>query len=284
MGMKTIWLALAVLLIIGAIIATIPFIIRGVIFQPPTVPLRQMKLPANLKLVAVKSADGLALAGLFIAPQPKKPIILMFHGNAYGAADAAAWFRPVTEAGYGLIAAEYRGYSGNPGRPSQSGVAKDADAFLAYAKTLAGERSLIIVGHSLGGGVALDLATRHKLDLVMTIGTFTGIKPFAPSLVRALVIDPFNNLAAVRNSDMPLYIVHGTQDEVIPFHHGQSLHAAAKPRRAGGLITLPNEMHQPDIMKILRALEIAEAGRDEKADSNIEFKPFTSAPVDAIAS
>jgi uncharacterized protein len=282
--MKTLWIALAALLTIGAIVAAIPFIIRGVIFQPPTVPLKQIRLLAEAKLIEVKTADGLDLAGLFIEPKPEKPIILMFHGNAYGAADAAAWFRPVTDAGYGLIAAEYRGYSGNPGRPSQSGVAQDADAFFAYAKRVSGGRPFIVVGHSLGGGVALDLATRRKLDLVITIGTFTGIKPLAPSLVRALVRDPFDNKTAVQSTEGPLYIVHGTQDEVIPFDHGQSLYAAVTSNRVGGLITLPGEMHQPDIMKILRALEIAEAGRDEKADPNILFKPFTSAPLDAITS
>jgi uncharacterized protein len=280
--MKTLWIALTALFTIGAIIVTIPFIIRGVIFQPPTTPLNEIKLPAGIKLIEVRTADGLNIAGLFVEPKAQKPIILMFHGNAYGAADAAAWFRPITDAGYGLIAAEYRGYSGNPGRPSQGGVAQDADALLTYANRVSAGRRLIIVGHSLGGGVALDLATRHKLDLLITIGTFTGIKPLAPPLVRPLAFDPFDNQAAVQGTDGPLYIIHGTQDEVIPFDHGQSLYAAVTANRVGGLITLPGEMHQPDIMKILRALEIAEAGRDEKADPNILFKPFTSAPLDAI--
>jgi uncharacterized protein len=266
------------LLTIGLLVAALPFVIRGIIFQPPTIALEETTLPKGAKLIRVTTEDNLNLAGLWVEPQQSKPIILLFHGNAYSATAAAHWFKPMTDAGYGLVAAEYRGYSGNPGKPSQTGVAKDADAFLTYAKQVAVDRPVIVIGHSLGGGVALDLALRHRLDRVITIGTFTGIKPLAPSFVRWLVRDPFDNENAVKRADNPLMIIHGTGDEVIPFSHSKILFAAAaKAGRMGGAIALPGEGHEPDATKILLALEIAEAGRDEKADPKISFTPFNAA-------
>lgn len=88
----------------------------------------------------VTTADGLALRGVEVAGRPALPVLLVFHGNASAASGTVAWLAPLVAAGHGVVAAEYRGYSGTPGRADETGLAADADAFLAHAKAIAGQR------------------------------------------------------------------------------------------------------------------------------------------------
>ena len=226
-------------------------LIRGQIYAPPTTPLAshasRAKLGADVRDVTVTTADGLALRGLETAGRADKPVILFFHGNASGAASVMVWLAPVLERGYGFVSAEYRGYSGNPGKPTQTGLARDADAFYARARALAGSRPVWVVGHSLGGGVAFDLALRQRLDALMTIGTFTSATDVAPKFARAFVPDRYDNRGAVARLDEPLFLIHGDADTTIPMVHARGLHEAAKAAgRTGAAIILPGQGHGPD--------------------------------------
>jgi uncharacterized protein len=135
-----------------------------------------------------------------------------------------------------------------------------------------------VIGHSLGGGVALDLSLRHTLDLVITIGTFTSTKALAPRLVRGLISDPFDNLGAVQTLNEPLFIVHGTEDDLVPAEHGNRLyHSAAKAGKTGGAIVLSGQGHRPNEELIQKAIQIAETGNQKQSDPTINFYPFSAA-------
>jgi hypothetical protein len=220
--------------------------VRDRIYPAPTAPLSVGKLP-GARLVEVRSADGLTLRGIEAAGRADRPVVLLLHGNGSSAADALDWLRPLTARGYGVVAAEYRGYSANPGKPSEAGLAADADAFLAHARALAGGRRVVVLGHSLGGGVAFGLARRHRLDALVTVGTFTRLRAMAPRIARALIADRFDNLAAVPALDEPWFLVHGTADEVVPVRMGEELHrAAARAGKTGTSYVLPGQDHRPD--------------------------------------
>ena len=197
------------------------------IYPAPTVPIATAALPAGASRLSVTTADALVITGAQIAPQPGKPTLLVFHGNASSAMSTLDWFAPLIAQGYGVVAAEYRGYSGNPGRADEPGLARDADAFYAAARRIAGNGRLIVVGHSLGGGVAFGLATRQRLDALVTIGTFTSLRAMTPKIARAFISDRYDNLAAVPTLDEPLVIIHGTADDTVPAQMGNALHNAA---------------------------------------------------------
>lgn len=217
------------------------------IYQPHTTPLSVAGLPGGAALDRVRTADGLLLGGVEIAGKADKPVLLVFHGNAGSADRSIEWFAPLVAQGYGIVAAEYRGYSANPGRPDAKGLAADADAFYARARTLAGTRRVIVVGHSLGGGVAFGLATRQRLDALVTVGTFTRLRAMAPKIARAFVPNDYDNLAAVPKLDEPYFLIHGTADDTVPAPEGEVLQeAATKAHKAGAAFVIAGAGHHPD--------------------------------------
>lgn len=259
---------------VGDVSAQASFV-RNQIYPAPTAPLSSEGAPGGAELIRVESADGLTLTGLWAPGSAERPVLVLVHGNAFSARDAVNWFTPVIEAGYGVMAVEYRGYSGNPGTPDEAGLARDADAFLAQARTLArasagrqaGPRPIWIVGHSLGGGVAMGLAERHPPEVLVTIGTFTRIRDLVPPLIRGAVPDSYRNIDWAGTTPAPWFLVHGQADSVVPVDHARTLHAAAgRTGRAGAGVFISDGRHNPGARTLLAILE---AIRTRPADGNL---------------
>jgi fermentation-respiration switch protein FrsA (DUF1100 family) len=253
------------------------------IYPAPTAALDPSRLPAGAAIGSVKTKDGLTLKGVEIAPREGKPTLLVFHGNGSSATGPIRWLAPLIAEGYGVVSAEYREYSGNPGKASEAGLAADADAFYARARTVAGNGKLIVVGHSLGGGVAFGLARRHKLDALVTIDTFTDLRAMAPPAARWLISDRYDNAAAIVTLDEPCYLIHGAADTMIPPTHAETLFkAASAARRTGALFTIRGSGHSPDIPTlavILRAVAAKTQGGDMgeiKLPATVTLTPFGS--------
>lgn len=238
-------------------------VIRDRIYPAPREPLSLAGLPVGSTLAHVTTADGLSLIGVQIPGRADRPVLLVFHGNASDADGVVDWLRPLADRGYGIVAAEYRGYSGNPGAPSERGLAADADAFLARAQALAGSRPVIVVGHSLGSGVGVALAARAPVAALVTIGAFTRMRAMAPRIARAFVTDRYDNLAVVPTLAVPLFLIHGTADEVVPAAMGNTLfRAAAAARRRGGAIAIAGGDHHPDGALVAQMVEAIVARLD----------------------
>lgn len=226
------------------------------IYPAPKAPLSLTGLPPTARMISVETGDGLTLAGIAIAARGDMPTLLLLHGNGSSAADAVRWFEPLAARGYGLVAAEYRGYSGNPGTPGEAALTADGEAFLAYARARGGTGPLWVVGHSLGAGVAFDLAKTHKLDALVTIGAFTRLRAAAPKLARAFVPNDYDNLAAVPALDEPWFLIHGLADEVIASSEGKKLHlAAGAAKKTGAGFAIIGASHRPDAAQVLAIAE-----------------------------
>lgn len=114
-------------------------------------------------MLTVTTADGLTPHGASIPAKTGKPTLLVFHGNASSArvrsnGSPRSRRAPLAARSYGIVAAEYRGYAGNPDQPGEAGLMADAEAFYAAARAQAGGAPVYVVGHSLGSGVAFGLA------------------------------------------------------------------------------------------------------------------------------
>jgi hypothetical protein len=92
------------------------------IYPAPKAPLSVAGLPAGAEVFTVLTRDNLKLTGIAVLPKAGMPTLLVFHGNGSSAAGTIAWFEPLVARGYGIVAAEYRGYSGNPGKPDEAGL------------------------------------------------------------------------------------------------------------------------------------------------------------------
>jgi pimeloyl-ACP methyl ester carboxylesterase len=234
--------------------------VRDRIYPAPTAPLSLDGLPAAARLASVRTGDGLTLEGIVLPARSGMPTLLVLHGNGSSAADAVRWLAPLAAAGYGIVAAEYRGYSRNPGRPDERGLAADADAFLALARAQAGDGPVWAFGHSLGGGVAVGLAIRSRVEALVTVGAFTRLRAMAPKLARAFVPDGYDNLAAVARLGAPWILIHGSADATVPLAEGRTLHRAAGiAGRRGAAVVLLDADHKPDAALLLGACEAARA-------------------------
>lgn len=243
------------------------------IYPAPKVALTLEGTPAGTAAITVVTRDGLSLTGLALAAQPGRPTLLVFHGNGSSATTLMRWFAPLAAKGFGIVAAEYRGYSANPGKASEPGLAADADAFLVFARAQSPTR-LIVVGHSLGAAVALALAGREKLDAVVTIGAFTRLREFVPKIARGFVSDRYDNLAAIAALDEPYFLIHGTADETVPSPMGSALHGAAgAAHRPGTSFVIIGAGHAPTAEHLAAIVE--------QIDRHLDGSAFDTAALPA---
>lgn len=185
------------------------------------------------KEISVRARDGIDLKAWY-APATTKPFtIVFFHGNADSLRTAAQIADPYIAAGYGFLLAEYRGYSGLPGKPTETGLYNDARAYLQeLAARGIDSRHLILYGHSLGTGVAVQMASEFHVGGLMLLAPYLSIPklaqvdfPFFPSTYLAL--DRFENERKIKYIRTPLLIVNGSEDQVIPTSHGRILYSLA---------------------------------------------------------
>lgn len=198
----------------------------------------------------VQTADGLALTGYYWPGDPgDRDVILFFHGRGSNQGVAARYAEHLTGRGDHVIVVSYRGFGGNPGSPTQAGLMIDGRAFVARARAIAGaDAHVFLVGHSLGGAVALHVAATVPVTGVVTLSTFDTLAQSAPGGVGALLPDKWNNLDAATKIHAPLAMILGTADDRVDAAQGDALFAAAHSPAA--LVTAPGAGHNPDMAQL----------------------------------
>ena len=228
------------------------------------------------KTVELKTSDDVALTTLYW-PGKSGRIIIFFHGNGGNQYYDAQYAEPLILKGDSLLIGAYRGYGGNPGKPSEQGLYSDGRAAIDFAvKAGYALNKIYLVGYSLGTGVALKLAAEYSVGGVITVAAFTDIPALAPGIVRFLISEKFDNDAAVRIRKMPLLMIHGNKDEVIPYKNGQALYAdAAEPK---AFVTIDDGRHQIGMKQIgsniLRSIESIDGGNGVYLDFTDRQKAF----------
>jgi fermentation-respiration switch protein FrsA (DUF1100 family) len=186
------------------------------------------------EIVCLTTADGLNLRSwYFRAAKADMPTVLFFHGNAGDIGNHLPFAKFLIEAGYGLLAVEYRGYGGNPGKPREAGLIEDGRAAFAFLKAQGvPDSSVVLYGESLGTGIAVALAAEHPVRALMLRSPYTSIAdvaalqlPYIPA--RWLVRDRFDSMARIGGNKAPLFIFHGANDTLIPLALGRELFEAA---------------------------------------------------------
>jgi fermentation-respiration switch protein FrsA (DUF1100 family) len=191
-------------------------------------------LEPKREIVCLNTPDGLPLrAWYFRASQAGAPVVLYLHGNAGDIGNHIPWAKFLIDAGYGVLALEYRGYGGNPGSPSEAGLYDDARGAFAFLKQQGiGDRNVVLFGESLGTGVAVQMATEHDIGAMILRSPYTSIADVAADQlwyfpVRWLVRDRFDSLSNIADIRAPLMIFHGDGDTLIPMTLGRRLFDAA---------------------------------------------------------
>ena len=204
---------------------------RDFVFRPSGILDATMAEAPGLEVVGIDAADGTPLVAWYRRAEAGQPTLLYFHGNAGNLGGRSERFEQVIRSGYGLLAMNYRGYGGAPGAPSEEAFFEDA---LAAHDWLA-ERAnrIVIYGESLGTGVATYLASERPATALVLEAPFTATVDIAAETypwipVRWLMWDQFRSRDRIAAIGMPLLIVQGTEDDVVPPEHGRRLFEIAK--------------------------------------------------------
>lgn len=204
--------------------------------------------PAALALreraIEYASGDGTTLTAWIVpgaAPDSVGYWMLICHGNYgnIGYGDRPAFYASARDIGLNLFAFDYRGFGASEGAPEEQGLYADAEASYRYLTDSlhVPANRIVIFGHSLGSGVAIELATRVPAAALVVEGAYTSVVdrgqelyPFLP--VRFVASQRFASIEKIARVRAPKLFLHSPSDDVIPFAHGQRLFAAATgPRR-----------------------------------------------------
>jgi fermentation-respiration switch protein FrsA (DUF1100 family) len=223
------WLFYAALIYLG-FVALLYVAQRKLMYLPDTT----RYAPAAVGLpqaeeAVLTTADGETVIVWHVPPRGEKPVVIYFQGNGGGLNLRADRFRRLTADGTGLVALAYRGYGGSSGSPSEAGLIQDAEAAYAFAVARYAPERLVLWGESLGTGVAVALAAHRQVGRVLLESPFTSAAavasaayPFVP--VRLLMRDQFRSDDRVAAITAPTLVLHGAQDRVVPFSHGERLY------------------------------------------------------------
>jgi fermentation-respiration switch protein FrsA (DUF1100 family) len=220
-------------------------------------PLRNVPTPASLGLsdieaVTFETSDGLRLAGWFfpIAGAPH-PTVLVFNGNAGNRAYRGSFATALRRRGFQVLLIDYRGFGGNPGTPTESGLAADARAARDYllGRPDVDQARLIYFGESLGTAVAVELATQYQPAALILRSPFTSMADIGQHHywwlpVQWLIRDRFASLERIDQVRSPLLVIVGERDRIVPPDYSRRLYDAATAPKA--LLSIPGADHNDD--------------------------------------
>jgi uncharacterized protein len=190
-------------------------------------PIERSGLTGGEELLLTTS-DGEILVAWHFPPAQDGPVILYFHGASGALIDRAPRLRLLLQRGYGLLAVSFRGYGGSTGSPSEAGLMRDAEtAYHAACRRYPCDR-IIIVGASLGTGMAVNVAAKYEAAGLVLLAPFSSAADIAQRLcpvlpVGRLMRDPFRSDLLISKVRTPLLVIHGAQDRVIPLKSARSL-------------------------------------------------------------
>lgn len=221
---RLVWVLVVLGMVAGIVVGSVWTLQRRLIYFPDTSPLPPAgDVISGARDVTLHTDDGLELRAWFVPPSGTGGMaVLLAHGNGGNIAGRAGLAEELRGRGFAVLLLEYRGYGGNPGSPSEEGLARDAEAALAALGDLGypAERT-ILFGESLGTGVVARLSAGRDVAGVVLRSPFTELAdvgahhyPWLP--IRQLLTDRFPVSAHLRNTAAPVAVIYGDRDTIVP--------------------------------------------------------------------
>jgi len=228
-------------LIVCAYIALIVLALKSdsLIFQPHSSSYSDASLSASVSKATPRStaptpqiahfnSDIETITAVYLPNPAARHTILFSHGNAEDIADELPFLNEFVNAGFSVFAYDYRGFGTSTGKPTEKGSYEDADAAYDYLTTqlhVPGNR-VISMGRSLGCAMAIHLAANRPVAALVVEAPFLSAFRVLTH-IQMLPWDKFNNAREIRKVHVPVLIIHGRADQVVPFWHGERLYALA---------------------------------------------------------
>lgn len=196
---------------------------------------------------AIATPDGARVLAWYGRAAPGQPTILYFHGNAGSLETRSERIRKYMARGLGILMMTYRGFGGSSGRPSEAHNV--ADARLAYdtlARLGVAARDIIVYGESLGTGVAVQVAASRPVAGLVLDAPYTSMvdlaalhHPYIPG--RWFMTDRYETRRHIQDVHVPLLILHGEEDDIVPVAMGREIFALAHAPKT--IKTFPGAHH-----------------------------------------
>ena len=240
-------------------------------------PIAQSGLTGGEEL-RLATSDGETLIAWHFPPKREGPVILYFHGASGALINRAPRLRLLLQRGFGVLAVSFRGYGGSTGRPTEVGLMQDAETAYHAACLRYPRDRIIIMGASLGTGMAVNLASQHDAAGLVLLAPFSSALdivqthcPFLP--VGRLMRDPFRSDLLISKVRAPVLMIHGERDRVIPMKSARRLFQLAhEPKTflavAGAGHVVLGESVLPQLCGWIDGVALARDGAPEQASAD----------------
>lgn len=192
-----------------------------------------------LEGVSFQAADRTELFGWFVPSSTPAPVFLWCHGNAGNIIHRLDNLSELHNIGLAVFLFDYRGYGRSRGRPSEDGLYQDALAAYRHLTETRGiePRQIVIFGRSLGAAIAGELASRSSAAGLILESAFPSIRALAKNYTWGfpahwLLAARFNLAERLPKVHMPVLVIHGDRDAIVPIEYGEQVYEAARPPKA----------------------------------------------------
>jgi uncharacterized protein len=231
---------------------------------------------AGVEEIVFKAADGTKLIAWHMPAKGTKPTLLYFTGNSGNVANRSGKIRTIASSGYGVFMLNYRRYGGSEGRPTEARNAADAvSAYDCLRAQGVAPADIVAYGESLGTAVATRLSLQREVQALVLEAPFSSAVDVGKLMwkwlpLSVIMVDQYRTIERIGEVKVPLFIVHGGRDTIIPLDQARRVyHAANEPKT---LVVVPQAGHNDlyergafdkvhGFLESLRPAKVAKAGR-----------------------
>ncbi len=242
-----------IILIYFLILAFLYFYQRNLMYHPNENNYSNDQIYVPIEKVKINTKDNLKLLAWYHEKDLKRyKTIVFFHGNAGSLENRIHKLNHFQKMDVNFLIIAWRGFSGNKGKPSEKGLYEDGKSAINWLLSKGvNERNIVIYGESLGTGVATHLSQKRNFAGIILETPFTSMidaaKTFYPYIpVGLLLKDKFDNKSKIKNINSPVLIMHGKNDQIVPFFMGKKIYEIANEPKYSYFTNHDNHMMEYD--------------------------------------
>jgi len=242
-----------ILLIYLSVLVYLFFFQRNLLYLPNENNYSGDKLKVDIDEVQIKTPDNINLLGWFHKKDLNKfKTIVYFHGNAGKLENRIHKLNHFKDMDINFLIISWRGFSENSGKPTEQGLYKDGKSAIDWLKNMGlDDKDIILYGESLGTGIAIEIAQNKNFAGLILETPFTSmidaaknVYPYIP--VGLLLKDRYENDKKIKNINIPLLVMHGEEDQIIPFKMGKKIYEIANKPKYSYFTKYDNHMMEYD--------------------------------------
>ena len=229
------------------------FFQRSLLYKPNENNYFNDRLKVDIEEVQIKTSDNINLLGWFHKKDLNRfKTIVYFHGNAGKLENRIHKLNHFKDIDVNFLIISWRGFSGNSGKPTEKGLYEDGKSTIDWLKNIGlSDKDIVLYGESLGTGIATHIAQNRKFAGLVLETPFTSmvdaaknVYPYIP--VGILLKDRYENEKKIKHINIPVLVMHGEADQIVPFKMGKKIYEIANKPKYSYFTKYDNHMMEYD--------------------------------------